>query len=74
MMAATHFTGTLAATCQASVGRLDVHITDSDLAVGGAIGTGYRSTCGISKGILASGEDSLGRGRFDARALRGGLT
>jgi hypothetical protein len=44
--------------------------------MGVALSVGYRNMCGLGKGVLASGDDSIGRGGsgFDARVLSGGLT
>jgi hypothetical protein len=43
-------------------GGLDAHIPGGDLVVGGALNAGYRRTCGLGRGILAGGDDSLGEG------------
>jgi hypothetical protein len=57
-------------------GGLDPCILDGDLVMGVALSVGYRNMCGLGKGVLASGDDSIGRGGsgFDARVLSGGLT
>jgi hypothetical protein len=39
---------------------LDMRVLNSDLVVGGALGAGYRSMCGLGKGVLAGGDSSLG--------------
>jgi hypothetical protein len=43
-------------------GGLDAHIPGGDLVVSGALNAGYRRTCGLGRGILAGGDDSLGEG------------
>jgi hypothetical protein len=45
-----------------SGGGLDAHIPSGDLVVGGALDAGYCSTCSLDKGVLASGDGSLGGG------------
>jgi hypothetical protein len=48
---------------------LDVRIPNDDLVVGDALCTGYRSMCGLDKGVLAGGNNSLGGG--DGQLQRG---
>jgi hypothetical protein len=43
-------------------GGLNVRILDDDMVTGGSLGIGYRSTCGLGKDVLATGDNSHGRG------------